>query len=115
MSSRAQRGMCFSVGLFILGCGRPAALPFYETAEMTPEWLSESAPTHHVAPFRLHDQRDSVITNAAFSNRVTIVHFFFTRCGDVCPTTTSNIARTLRTIDDARLQVLSHSVTPDAD
>jgi protein SCO1 len=99
----------------LTACGRPAVLPFYQTPEMTPEWLTESAPTHHVAPFRLHDQRDRVITNAAFSDRVTIVHFFFTRCGDVCPTTTANVARTLRTIGDARLQVLSHSVTPDAD
>jgi len=114
-SGQAPRAICLLVGVFIVACGRPAALPFYQTPEMTPEWLTESAPTHHVAPFRLHDQRDSVITNAAFSNRVTIVHFFFTRCGDVCPTTTANIARTLRGIDDARLQVLSHSVTPDAD
>ena len=99
----------------LAACGRPAALPFYQTAEMTPEWLNESAATHRVAPFRLKDQQARTITNTAFSNRVTIVHFFFTRCGDVCPTTTTNIARTLRAIDNARLQVLSHSVTPEAD
>jgi protein SCO1/2 len=101
--------------VMLAACARPAALPFYQTAEMTPEWLRESAATHHVAPFRLRDQYERSITNAAFSNHVTIVHFFFTRCGDVCPTTTSNVARTLRAIDDARLQVLSHSVTPEAD
>jgi protein SCO1/2 len=115
LSSRAKRGICFSFAFFIIACGRSAALPFYQTPEMTPEWLDESVPTHRVAPFQLKDQRDSTITNAAFSNHVTIVHFFFTRCGDVCPTTTTNLARTLRAIDDARLQVLSHSVTPEAD
>jgi protein SCO1 len=116
MSSRVKRGICFSTLLATLAaCGRNASLPFYETADMTPEWSSDAAATHRVAPFRLTDQRGNTITNAAFDGRVTIVHFFFTRCGDVCPTTTTNIARTLRVVGDTRLQVLSHSVTPDAD
>jgi protein SCO1/2 len=115
LSSRAKRGICFLFSATMTACGHAASLPFYQTAEMTPEWLAESAPTHRVAPFRLQDQRDSTITNAQFAGRVTIVHFFFTRCGDVCPTTTTNVARTLRAIADDRLQVLSHSVTPDAD
>jgi protein SCO1/2 len=112
-------------GMLVLAmsCGRRAtsdALPFYRTAGMNPEWLDTGAATspsvHHIAPFTLWDQRGARITNAAFAGRASIVHFFFTSCGDVCPTTTRNIAAVLRAmVGDQRVQVLSHSVTPAAD
>jgi len=87
---------------------------------MNPEWLDARAEAlrsmHRVAPFTLVDQHGASITNATFDGKASIVHFFFTSCGDVCPTTTRNIAAVLRaTTGDQRVQVLSHSVTPDAD
>lgn len=112
---QAARGICFSMLATQTACIQPESLPFYQTADMTPEWISPSTRTHRVADFRLVDQHDRAVTNAAFRGKATIVHFFFTRCGDVCPTTSSHLARTLRAIDDPRLQVLSHSVTPEAD
>jgi protein SCO1/2 len=87
---------------------------------MTPEWLSDreanSRGTHRVAAFQLTDQFGATVSNRAFDGKVTIVGFFFTRCGDVCPTTTRNLARVLRDLPGANdLQILSHSVTPDRD
>ena len=114
------------IGVLLLGavsCRRGAgaeSLPFYRTSNLDPEWIgareASSASMHRVAPFKLVDQNGTSITNARFAGRVSIVHFFFTSCGDVCPTTTRNIAAVLRaTAGNDRVQVLSHSVTPEAD
>ena len=102
-------------------CKEPkSALPFIRNADLTPEWLSEreaSGPAmHRVAQFSLTDQMGRNTTNAAFAGKVTIAHFFFTKCGDVCPMTTSNLSDLLRALpDEAKLQVLSYSVTPEQD
>ncbi len=99
---------------------RTEELPFFRTAAMTPEWLTPSdasSPSmHRVAAFRAIDQTGSTITEEAFVGRVTIAHFFFTSCGDVCPTTTHNLHRMLRELPgEQRVQVLSYSVTPARD
>jgi protein SCO1/2 len=87
---------------------------------MTPEWMTDreasDARMHRVAPFVLTDQRGATITESALRGRITIVHFFFARCGDVCPTTTANVARVVAEAGAMpELQVLSHSVTPERD
>ena len=103
-------------GKFILGKAEP--LPFYRTAEMTPEWLSAreaSAPAmHRVGAFRAEDQHGAVITERALSAKVTIVSFFFATCADICPTTTHNLASMLAEAgSDPRIQLLSYSITPE--
>ena len=95
-------------------------VPYYRTEQRTPEWLSNRIATdsafHRVAPFALRDQHNARITEANLNGRITVVHFFFTQCGGVCPTTQGNLARLLLHFpDEARLQLLSHSVTPDRD
>ena len=48
--------------------------------------------------------------------QVLVVDFFFTRCATICPLLTSNMKRVQdRFIDDDRVRLLSHSVTPVAD
>ena len=96
-----------------------SALPYYRTAALEPEWLSaadaRSADMHRVAPFAMVDQEGRLINEHAFSGRVTVVQFFFTTCGDVCPTTTHNLAAVLQTLAGDKVQVLSYSVTPERD
>lgn len=115
---------CDSVAVIValcLGCGRPAAdLPFFRDANMTPEWLTDaeaSAPTmHHVAAFRATDQHGATVTERALDGKVTIAHFFYTKCGDVCPITTSHLQHLLDSLhNEKRLQVLSYSVRADSD
>jgi protein SCO1/2 len=107
-------------GLTIACSERKSAVPFIRNADLTPEWLTDreaSAPSlHRVAPFNLTDQTGRSVTNDVFTGKVTIAHFFFTKCGDVCPMTTSNLSDLLRALPDERsLQVLSYSVTPEQD
>ena len=110
--------MTVALGLCVAACGR-SKLPFYRTSAMTPEWLSAAdageTSMHRVSQFALTDQHGARLTNASFAGKVSVVHFFFTGCRDVCPTTTRNIARLLRDTHDERIQILSHSITPQAD
>ncbi|HEX3868428.1 MAG TPA: SCO family protein [Gemmatimonadaceae bacterium] len=97
-----------------------AALPFYRSPTMTPEWLGDreaSAPSmHRVADFAALDQRSLNVTQRDLDGRITIVQFFFTKCGDLCPTTTRNLAAVARDRHGQReLQLLSFSVAPDGD
>jgi len=108
------------IAALLSGCGqRIEDLPFFRSAAMTPEWLTTvdaSSPSmHRVASFRAIDQTGSTITDKSFAGRVTVAHFFFTSCGDVCPTTTHNLQRMLGELPDKRVQVLSYSVTPARD
>lgn len=109
--------------LLLLGlgaCAKSGELPYYRSARLVPEWLSDreaSAPElHRVAGFALVDQHGERVTDAALSGRVTVAHFFFTRCRDVCPLTTHALAGLLDSLPaNPRIQVLSYSVTPERD
>ena len=71
---------------------------------------------HHVGPFRAEDQHGTHITENILHGRVTVVHFFFTKCGDICPVTTSNLKALLDSMpSEVRVQVLSFSVQADSD
>jgi protein SCO1/2 len=99
---------------------KPERLPFYRSAEMTPEFLSAAKAAakgvHRVGDFALIDQDGKAVTQDAFKGRVTLVHFFFAQCGDICPTTTRNLASALDGIGSApAAQVLSYSITPERD
>jgi protein SCO1/2 len=87
---------------------------------MDPEWLSadeaNAGTMHRVGAFAMTDQSGRTITESALDGRVTLVQFFFTACGDICPTTTTNLADALREIgDDPRVQLLSISIAGERD
>jgi protein SCO1/2 len=102
-------------------CGQPnAGLPYYRSADLTPEWLNDAIATsprmHTVGDFAFADQSAARITRADLTGRVSLVYFFFTKCGGVCPLTQPNIAELLRRVPHVpSFQVLAFSVTPDAD
>lgn len=109
------------LGIACVACAsQKETLPYFRTAAMTPEWLSDrdaaSSSMHRVGAFTALDQSGTQMTEKLFAAHVTVAHFFFTQCGDVCPTTTRNLARTLDELPrDARVQIFSYSVTPGRD
>jgi protein SCO1/2 len=115
---RHRFGVALAVALS--GCSPRQALPFYRTAQMSPEWLTareaSARSMHHVASFAMLDQNGSQVSERAFAGKATIVSFFFTKCGDICPMTTEHIQQLLgRMPNEARVQVLSYSVAPERD
>lgn len=116
----ALGGLC----IIALGASRArrsemSSLPYFRSAALTPEWLSDaeasSTSTHRIAAFAMTDQHGAAVSEKALRSHVTIAQFFFTKCGDVCPTTTGNIQRLLSAVPDSALQVFSYSVTPGRD
>lgn len=121
------RNVCLAVAATIFAAGAwgateraVSAVPYYSDSTLTPEWLSPLAANdstlHRVQPFALSDQHNNTLTEAALAGRVTVVHFFFTQCGGVCPITHTNLVRLLASFPtETQLQILSHSVTPERD
>lgn len=95
-------------------------LPFYRTAERTPEWITPTeaaSPTmHRVAPFGLRNQYGAHITDSLLTSGVTVAHFFFTECGRVCPRSVHSMQQLLTQLGDStNVRVLSLSVQPEQD
>jgi protein SCO1/2 len=111
-----------AVLILLLGAcaGEPSALPYYRTAELTPEWLgartARSASMHRVGAFAMLDQAGSTVTQANLGGHITVVSFFFTHCQDVCPITMRNLQQVLSEMgSEPKLQILSYSILPDTD
>lgn len=94
-------------------------LPYYNSAEFTPQWLNQKtlpSDFHKVPPFRLRNQHGADLTEKDLDGKVTVVNFFFTFCPGICPKLTKSLKRVAQEFsDDPRLLLLSHSVTPDHD
>jgi len=95
-------------------------LPFFNSADFTPEWISESADEykniHTVAPFSLTNQDGEIITNELYKDKIYVADFFFTTCPGICPRLTKNmniLQEAFKNDDD--LMLLSHTVMPWVD
>jgi protein SCO1/2 len=98
----------------------PLRLPFYQTADRTPEWITQGtvayARIHRVADFSLTDQDGNTITRADVAGKIYVASFFYTACQQLCPTLRSNLAKVQAAFrDDDRVLILSHSVAPEHD
>ncbi|MDA9339432.1 SCO family protein [Polaribacter sp.] len=95
-------------------------LPFYNSAEFTPEWISENdanySKIHTIAPFEFTNQNGQKITNKNFEGKIYIADFFFTTCPGICPILAKNMAVIQELYkDDDTVMLLSHSVMPRVD
>ena len=95
-------------------------LPFYRSADLTPEWLpasaADAADMHRTSAFSFVDQHGAVVTDEDLTGRLTVANFFFTQCTGICPTTRAQMGWVREQFEgDERLVMLSHSVTPEHD
>ncbi len=98
----------------------PDTLPFFNSADFTPEWISKDTPAfksiHTIPSFSFVDQDGDTITENLIQNKIVVADFFFTACPGICPRLTKsmrNVQDQFR--DDESIVLLSHSVTPDID
>ena len=102
-------------------CGAPgdmAELPYYRTAELTPEWLGQPEATapamHRIGDFVFTDQRGRRITRSDVEGRVYVANFFYTACTQICPTMRAQLGRVAEALGDD-VVLISHSITPEQD
>lgn len=97
---------------------RVQTLPFYDSAEFTPNWVSPSELPegfHQIPAFSLTDQHGETVTQAAMDSQITIVNFFFASCTGICPRLSESMKRVDETLPAEGILLLSHSVTPQTD
>jgi protein SCO1 len=115
-----RRTLTIAAVLLIGGLGavvmraRPSepVLPYYDSPELTPRWHDVS---HRVAPFTMTTQTGEVLKSDDLAGRIYVASFIYTRCSVVCPGLIRSLRQVEAAISDARLTLLSFSVTPDQD
>jgi len=88
---------------------RGVELPFYTSADFTPEWQATPPRQLHID---LRSQLGQRVTEADVLGRPHVASFFFTSCSTVCPA----LVRQLQRVQDATaIRLVSYSVTPQSD
>jgi protein SCO1 len=108
--------------LFLSSCKQAAKeqLPFYNTPDFTPLWLSsndqEYKSIHTIAPFSFIDQNGETISNKNLEDKIYVANFFFTTCTSICPKMMNHLKK-LQTVfqNDKGVMILSYSVMPERD
>jgi protein SCO1/2 len=95
-------------------------LPFYTTAEFTPQWIEKSSSAyntiHSIPAFQFIDQDSTMVTEKMFAGKIYVADFFFTACPGICKRLTTNLSLVQTAFkNDNDVLLLSHSVTPEND
>ena len=112
---------CSTLIIFTAGCNTRKVkdqLPYYSSADFTPQWLSEKAveTVHAIPEFTFTDQNGSIVSRKTFDNKITVVDFFFTTCPGICKKLTASLSKVQDVFkEDNDVMLLSHSVTPEKD
>lgn len=95
-------------------------LPFFNSAEFTPEWISKDHPDyiriHRIPAFLFTNQEGQKVTEKTVGGKIYVANFIFTSCGSICPKMTDNMKILQdKYLNDSSVLLLSHSVTPEKD
>jgi protein SCO1 len=94
-------------------------LPFYHTADFTPQWLSEKSQLdtlHILANFEFKNQNNQKITQDSLKGKVHVACFFFTICPSLCPKIMGNMKVVQDSLQhDKNFLIASYSVMPERD
>lgn len=97
----------------------PHDLPIYEPADLNPALVDPRAvkqESHRILDFELLNQEGDTVRRADIESQILVVDFFFTRCATICPKMTANLKLIHDRLDPSSpVQIMSHSVTPQAD
>jgi protein SCO1/2 len=88
-------------------------LPHYVDETLAPQWLDDASDAPTIGDFAFVNQHGDLLTRADLDGRVSVVSFFFTSCGGVCP----RVVKNLKAVDEkySDVALVSYSVMPDHD
>ena len=104
--------------LQLIGCSKTSKLPYYDTPDFTPLWLTHdnTEKIHKVGDFAFTDQSGMTVNNSTFENKIYVANFFFTACQSICPKMMQNVMKVQKTFEkDADVELASYSVMPWTD
>lgn len=118
-------GSLLMLSWLLLSCGtereeQGIPLPFYNSADFTPEWISKSQPEykniHEISGFSFQNQEGEIVDNERLAGKIHVVDFFYTSCPSICPKMTSNLSKVMQEFrTDPDVMLLSFSVMPWVD
>lgn len=99
---------------------RETTLPFFNSAEFTPEWITEGSleynNVHTIPDFNLINQEGKIITKNNYEGKIYVADFFFTTCPGICPVLEKNMSKIQEKYKkDSTVLLLSHTVMPVKD
>lgn len=95
-------------------------LPIYNPADVNPELVDSTVQYvekyHTIADFSFTNQNGKTITQEDYKDKIYIADFFFTTCGSICPIMTTNMVDIQKAfLNNPKVMILSHTVTPEID
>ncbi len=111
----------FVVLVLSTGCyNQKEALPFYNKADFTAEWISKNDSAykhiHTIDTFAMYNQLGKLITKDSLYSYIYVANFFFTICPAICPKMVSNLQILQDTFaGNKQVKPVSFSVMPWVD
>lgn len=95
-------------------------LPVYQPSQinrkLVDSTLQNTDQGHVILPFALKNQDNKIITEKTIAGKITVVDFFFTTCGSICPRMTDEMKRISEAYASAvDFHLLSYTVYPEVD
>lgn len=98
----------------LVGCSKPPADTSQQesTAQNDVTTLNWQVPT-----FQAMDQNGNTVTNETLKGKVWLTHFLFTRCPNICPPMTANLAKVQNVMEKEGIPatMVSFTVNPEYD
>ena len=109
-----------TISLFYRVLSPKKTLPIYSPADVNPELVDSTVQyiqkNHQIADFAFVNQNGKTITQKDYEGKIYVADFFFTTCGSICPKMTANMVEVQKAIlNNPKVMLLSHSVTPEID
>jgi protein SCO1/2 len=108
------------ITLFYTALKPKKTLPIFNPADVNPELVDSTvqyiSKYHTIAEFSFTNQNGKTITQKDYEGKIYVADFFFTTCASICPIMTTNMVDVQQAIlNNPKVMLLSHSVTPEID
>jgi protein SCO1 len=109
-----------TISLFYSALKPKKSLPIYNPSDVNPELVDSTvqyvSKYHTIADFSFTNQNGKTITQKEYEGKIYVADFFFTTCQSICPKMTANMVDVQKAIlDNPKVMLLSHTVTPEID
>lgn len=95
-------------------------LPVFDPSDVNPELVDSTiqykSRFHKIVDFSFTNQNGKTVTQKDYEGKIYVADFFFTTCGSICPKMTTNLVEVQKAIlNNPKVMLLSHTVTPEID
>jgi len=108
------------ITLFYFALKPKKVLPIFNPGDVNPELVDSTMQfikrNHTISDFSFTNQNGKIITQKDYEGKIYVADFFFTTCGSICPKMTANMVEIQKAIiNNPKVMLLSHTVTPEID